>query len=196
MFLQNSSVSIRVGVVHNIPSLSGPSHVIHRFLEAMWHSQRQVVVQAFVLELCRMNDSSLVELAELKTLAQDIKVEKCTSCSIVTGHVCITYLQGFKPEKLDKTLEDKEIDDIITSHMIYSREVLMLQEGQQSMLSNGRVSFKILIYSIILHTSSRDVNFINPIFSQLLTTLISIKIIGNDLIFILQGTFNHEIYIH
>ena len=51
-------------------------------------------------------------------------------------------LQGFKPEKLDKALDDKTIDDIITGHMIYSREVLMLREGQQGLLSNGRVSFK------------------------------------------------------
>lgn len=60
----------------------------------------------------------------------------------------LIYPQGFKPEKLDKALEDKAIDDIITGHMIYSREVLMLQEGQQGLLSNGRVS--ILYIGILL----------------------------------------------
>ena len=146
LFVQDSSVSIRIGVVHNIPSLSGPSHVIHQFLEAMWHSQRQEVVQVFAVELCKLSDSSLVDLAELKALAQDIKVEKVHQF-LCCKWPCI-YPQGFKPEKLDKALEDKAIDDIITGHMIYSREVLMLQEGQQNMLSNGRVS--ILYVGILL----------------------------------------------
>lgn len=74
LFGQASSVSIRIGVVHNIPSLDGPSHVIHKFLEAMWQSQRQTVVQAFTFELCNSSVSSPVELTELKRLVQDIKV--------------------------------------------------------------------------------------------------------------------------
>jgi len=42
----------------------------------MWQSQRQTVVQAFAYELCRPNAPPPVELAELKTLAQNIKVGK------------------------------------------------------------------------------------------------------------------------
>ena len=95
MFVQDSSVSIRIGVVHNIPSLSGPSHVIHQFLEAMWHSQHQEVVQAFVVELCKPNDSSFVELAELKTLAQDVKVEKSISFCVISSHVYSYIPIGF-----------------------------------------------------------------------------------------------------
>jgi len=69
-------VSIRIGVVHNIPSLSGTSHVIHKFFEAMWQSQRQTVVQTFASKLCNLDNPSSIELAELKELTQDIKVEE------------------------------------------------------------------------------------------------------------------------
>ena len=64
--------------MHNIPLLDGPSHVIHKFLEAMWQSQREPVVQSFAFELCNPDGTSPVELAELKTLAKNIKVEKAT----------------------------------------------------------------------------------------------------------------------
>ena len=64
---------IRLGVVHNIPSLSGPSHMIHKFLEALWKSQRQSVVQEFVSQFCN-TDVPSGDLNELKALAQEIKV--------------------------------------------------------------------------------------------------------------------------
>jgi len=62
--------------------------------------------------------------------------------------ICVTHtLQGYKVDKLDKALEDTNIGNIITAHMIYSREVLILKEGQQAFLSNGRVRF---IYKLIM----------------------------------------------
>jgi len=66
-------VFIRLGVVHNIPSLNGPSHVIHKFLEALWKSQHQSVVQEFMSQVC---DTSVPsgDLDDLKTLLQEIKV--------------------------------------------------------------------------------------------------------------------------
>ena len=141
---------IRLGVVHNIPSLNSPSHVIHKFLETLWKSQRQSVVQEFVSQFCETN-VPVVDLDQLKALAQEIKVTYiCTHRQTHTHmHACtLTYYsydfhpyQGFKADKLDKALADETIDNIITSHMIYSHEVLMLREGQQAFLSNGRVSF-------------------------------------------------------
>lgn len=172
---------IRLGVVHNIPSLNGPSHLIHKFLEALWKSQRQSVVQEFMSQLCNTNVPS-GDLDELKTLLQEIKVvhvhihvhtyahahmyththvhmhtrthTHTLSRTHTRTHIlytagtcnlwyclCLHTPQGFKADKLDKALEDTSMDNIITAHMIYSREVLMLKEGQQAFLSNGRVSF-------------------------------------------------------
>jgi len=47
--------------------------MIHKFLEALWKSQRQSVVQEFISQFCDTNVSS-EDLDGLKALLQEIKV--------------------------------------------------------------------------------------------------------------------------
>ena len=58
---------------------------------------------------------------------------------------CVLQYGGWNESSLTEAMSDVEINDMISTHIIYCSHVLGLSSGQTAILANGRVSYKIYV---------------------------------------------------